>query len=99
MGGDLWPEGSDDLRPGPVRPAPDGGGGPSDGAGYSGPGLCGAGPEGLTIQEFSSGETAYDGDSRLLRKPAQAVCTAYLYAITRADGTFLDFEIRGEIIP
>ena len=60
---------------------------------------AGAGPEGLTIQEFSSGETAYDGDSRLLRKPAQAVCTAYLYAITRADGTFLDFEIRGEIIP
>ena len=60
---------------------------------------AGAGPEGLTIQEFSSGETAYDGDSRLLRKPAQAVCTAYLYAITKADGTFLDFEIRGEIIP
>ena len=60
---------------------------------------AGAGPEGLTIQEFSSGETAYDGDSRLLRKPAQAVCTAYLYAITEADGTFLDFEIRGERIP
>ena len=60
---------------------------------------AGAGPEGLTIQEFSSGETAYDGDSRLLRKPAQAVCAAYLYAITEADGTFLDFEIRGERIP
>ena len=60
---------------------------------------AGAGPEGLAIQEFSSGETAYDGDSRLLRKPAQAVCTAYLYAITEADGTFLDFEIRGERIP
>ena len=52
---------------------------------------AGAGPEGLTIQEFSSGD--------LLRKPAQAVCTAYLYAITEADGTFLDFEIRGERIP
>ena len=60
---------------------------------------AGAGPEGLAIQEFSSGETAYDGDSRLLRKPAQAVCTAYLYAITEADGTFLDLEIRGERIP
>ena len=60
---------------------------------------AGAGPEGLAIQEFSSGETAYDGDSRLLRKPAQAVCAVYLYAITEADGTFLDFEIRGERIP
>lgn len=59
----------------------------------------GAGPEGFAIQEFSSGETAYDRDSRLLRKPAQAVCTVYLYAITEADGTFLDFEIRGERIP
>ena len=27
---------------------------------------AGAGPEGLAIQEFSSGETTYDGDSRLL---------------------------------
>ena len=32
-------ERSADLRPGPVRPAPGWGGGPSDRAGYSGPGL------------------------------------------------------------
>lgn len=57
---------------------------------------AGAGPEGLTLQEFSSGETVYDGEGRLLRKPAQAACTAYLYAVTKPDGTFLDFEIRGE---
>ena len=59
---------------------------------------AGEGPEGLTLQEFSSGETVYDEASRLLRKPAQAVCTVYLYAVTQADGTFLDFEIRGERI-
>ena len=58
-----------------------------------------SGPEGLTLQEFSSGETIYDQDSRLLRKPAQAVCTAYLYAVAQPGGTFLDFEIRGERIP
>ena len=60
---------------------------------------AGGGPEGLTLQEFSSGETFYDEAGRLLRKPAQAVCTAYLYAVTEPGGLFLDFEIRGERIP
>ena len=60
---------------------------------------AGAGPEQISLQEFSSGETAYDKDSRLLRKPAQALCTVYLYAARQADGQFLDFEIRGERIP
>ena len=60
---------------------------------------AGAGPEQMSLQEFSSGETAYDKDSRLLRKPAQALCTVYLYAARQADGQFLDFEIRGERIP
>lgn len=57
---------------------------------------AGAGPEGLTFQAFSSGETVYDGKERRLRKPAQAVCTAYLYAVAESGGAFLDFEIRGE---
>ena len=55
---------------------------------------AGAGPEGLAIQEFSSGETAYDGDSRLLRKPAQAVCTAYLYAISEGRGFHEHYHTR-----
>ena len=59
---------------------------------------AGAGPEGITLQAFSSGETEYDGESRLLRKPAQATGTVFLYAVTQLDGTFLDFEIRGERI-
>ena len=60
-------------------------------------GACaGAGPVGLDIREFSCGETGYDRDSRLLKRPAQAVCTACLYAVTEPSGTFLDFEVRGE---
>lgn len=57
---------------------------------------AGGGPEGLSITEFSCGETAYDPDSRLLKRQAQAVCAVYLYAVLREDGEFLDFEIRGE---
>ena len=60
-------------------------------------GACaGAGPEGLDIREFSCGETGYDRDSRLLKRPAQAVCSACLYAVAEPGGAFLDFEIRGE---
>ena len=60
-------------------------------------GACaGAGPEGLDIRELSCGETGYDRDSRLLKRPAQAVCTACLYAVTEPGGAFLDFEVRGE---
>ena len=55
--------------------------------------------EGFSLQEFSSGETAYDEGSRLLRKPAQGVCTVCLYAVAEPGGAFLDFEIRGERIP
>jgi len=52
-------------------------------------------PEGLSLREFSCGETEYDRDSRLHRRSAQAVCTAYLYAVSRDGDTFLDFELRG----
>ena len=30
-------------------------------------------------------------------KPIQAVCQAYLHAVTRPGGLFVDFELRGEV--
>lgn len=55
------------------------------------------GPDGLQMREVSCGETVYDQSGRLLKRPVQAVCTAYLYAVKEPDGEFLDFEIRGGI--
>lgn len=55
------------------------------------------GPEGLCVEEFSCGQTAYDPESRRLKRPAQAVCSAYLYVVSRADGQFVDFELRGVV--
>ena len=55
------------------------------------------GPAGLSLAEFSCGETVYDKQARLLRRPAQAVCQAYLHAVTRPGGLFVDFELRGEV--
>lgn len=52
-------------------------------------------PEGLQVQEFSCGETEYDEKARLHRRKAQAVCTAYLYAVAQTGDEFLDFELRG----
>lgn len=57
--------------------------------------LTRGGPQGLTVQEFSCGETEYDGQARLRKRTAQAVCQAYLYAVARPDGEFLEFELRG----
>ena len=53
------------------------------------------GPAGLDLQEFSCGQTVRDGESRRLRRPVEAVCTAWLCAVTNADGAFTDFELRG----
>ena len=55
------------------------------------------GPEGLRVEEFSCGQTAYDPDSRRLMRPVQAVCGAWLCAAAGADGAFTDFELRGVI--
>lgn len=55
------------------------------------------GPEGLRVEEFSCGRTAYDPDSRRLMRPVQAVCGAYLCAEAGTDGSFTDFEVRGVI--
>lgn len=53
------------------------------------------GPEGMEVKEFSCGETVYDAKNRLFKRPAEAVCEAYLYAVAESGGAFLDFEIRG----
>lgn len=52
-------------------------------------------PEGLTVEEFSCGQTGYDGDSRRLKRPVQAVCAAYLCATAHNGGAFTEFELRG----
>lgn len=52
-------------------------------------------PEGLTVEEFSCGQTARDGESRRLKRPVEAVCTAWLSAVQHLDGGFTDFELRG----
>lgn len=53
------------------------------------------GPEGLTVQEFSCGETAYDGQARLRKRPVQAVCQTYLCTAAQPGEAFLEFELRG----
>lgn len=59
--------------------------------------LSSGGPAGMEIQEFSCGETGYDQSGRLLKRAAQVVCGAYLYAVTESGGSFLDFEIKGDV--
>lgn len=57
------------------------------------------GPKGLAMGAFSCGETGYDQQARLLKRPAQLVCTALMvFSSTQEQGEFLDFEIRGERI-
>ena len=58
--------------------------------------LSGPGPDGLSILEFSAGETQFQEDSQLYHCPVEAVCQARLYAVADEGGAFLDFEIRGE---
>ena len=61
--------------------------------------LLTGGPAGLAVEEFSCGETGYDPESRRLKRPAQAVCTAILYETVRAGVEFVDFELRGVVKP
>lgn len=53
------------------------------------------GPEGLRVEEFSCGETGLDPVSGRLKRPAQAVCSAYLCAVPRTEDMFDEFELRG----
>ncbi len=57
--------------------------------------LLAGGPEGLAVEEFSWGELAFDSAARLLKRPAQVVCRAYLLRAEQEDGLFTDFELRG----
>lgn len=53
------------------------------------------GPAGMELKELSCGETVRDGESRRLKRPAEAVFTLYLTAAVDAGGLFTDFELRG----
>lgn len=57
--------------------------------------LAQGGPEGLSVEEFSCGETEYDKNGRLLKRTAQAVCRAYLCTAEGAGDIFVEFELRG----
>ena len=53
------------------------------------------GPEGLSVEAFSCGETVYDPGTGMRKRPVQAVCRGFLCAVVRPGGTFRDFELRG----
>ena len=53
------------------------------------------GPEGVSIREFSCGETVYDPGTGMRKRPVQAVCEAMLTATVQSGGVFSDFELRG----
>lgn len=55
------------------------------------------GPEGMDVQSFSCGQTVRDGESRRLKRPVEAVCSAVLCAVSGAGGAFVDFELRGVV--
>ena len=56
--------------------------------------LMDRGPEGLLVQEFSCGETEYDSRCGRMKKPAQAVCAAYVWNEEERE-TFREIEVRG----
>lgn len=59
-------------------------------------GLLERGPEGLRPVGFSAGETGYDGECKRYRCPVQARFSVWATAVSREEGSFLDFEVRGE---
>jgi len=54
------------------------------------------GPEGMVPTGWSAGETVYQAESRRYFCPVQAKFKVWAAAAAREDGTFLDFEVRGE---
>lgn len=59
--------------------------------------LISGAPEGLELREFSCGQTVRDEESRRLKRPVEAVCIAWLCAVSGADSAFSDFELRGVV--
>ena len=57
------------------------------------------GPQGLEVQGFSCGATVREAESRRLKRPVEAVCSAWLCAVSSGDGGFIDFELRGVLKP
>ena len=54
-------------------------------------------PDGLELREFSCGQTVWDGENRRFKRPVEAVCAAWLCAVSDAGGAFTDFELRGVV--
>ena len=54
------------------------------------------GPAGLRPVAFQAGETAYEPEAKRYVCPAQAEFAAWMVGTSREEGTFLDFEVRGE---
>lgn len=55
------------------------------------------GPEGLRVDSFSCGPTIRDEENRRLKRSVEAVCTAWLCAVSNVGGAFVDFELRGVV--
>ena len=54
------------------------------------------GPGGMKVKELSVGETVYREETRGYLCPVQGRFEAWAVAVDREDGSFLDFEVRGE---
>ena len=54
------------------------------------------GPAGLQPTELQIGETTYLESERRYMCPAQVRFAAWLTAVAGEDGSFLDFEVKGE---
>ena len=57
--------------------------------------LVRGGPEGVSIREFSCGETEHDSKARLLRRSVRAVCVVCLTGEEEPAAAFSEFEVRG----
>ena len=55
------------------------------------------GPQGMDLREFSCGQTLWDGERRRLKRPVEAVCTAWLCAVADQGSGFIDFNLRGVV--
>lgn len=58
--------------------------------------LSEGGPAGMVPAGWSAGETVYQSESKRYFCPVQAAFRVWAVAAAREDGTFLDFEVRGE---
>ena len=58
--------------------------------------LSESGPEGMEPVGFSTGETVYRQEDRRYFCPVQAKYGVWAVATAREDGSFLDYEVRGE---